>query len=67
MNRQASSHLDLTFPDTSNQIPARQAAFVDRDMSQEDTSKFYYGDPVQVTNFASSPKWIAGVLHSASH
>ena len=62
MNRQLHSHLDLTSPDTSNQVPARQVAFVDRDMSQEDTSKFYCGDPVQVTNFASSPKWVAGVL-----
>ena len=31
-------------------------------MSPEDTVKFYCGDPIQVMNFASSPKWVAGVL-----
>ena len=62
MNHRVRSRLDLTFPDTSNRVLARQAASVDRDMSQEDTGKFYSGDPVQVMNFVSSLKWVARVL-----
>ena len=46
MNRRVRSRLDLTSPDTSNRVLAGQATSVDRDMSQEDTVKFYSGDPV---------------------
>ena len=67
MGKRLRSHLDLIYPDVSNQVEGKQWKQKCYDDKKQATRTFLNGDLVYSEDFSSAPeKWIPGIIEKVT-